>query len=123
NLGPFEVHRENVVAAARKNEHRRAAVLVGRRTIDTDRWLRHIAETHDWFPGDQWVRWLRRVALFADIALLPRRAAGPKFNDLDRFGGAAIKKGEHSEAHKADPRSRFHGPRETDLRFRVEAIH
>ena len=47
NLGPLEVHRENGVAAARKNEHRRAGSLVGGRTIDTDRWLRHIAQAYE----------------------------------------------------------------------------
>ena len=65
---------QDVVAAARADDHGRAGVLVGRRLVERDRRLGHVGHA-----ADRLRLVLGRLELFRpDVALFARRLAGPE---------------------------------------------
>src|SRR2546430_12401925 len=110
HLRPFQVQREDVVAAARTNNHGRARVPVRRRTIDGDRRPGHVAEPDDRLARDQSVGPLRHVALLADVTLFARRALPPKLDDFRWLRGEATGEREKSKTQRSSDASqiRFH---------------
>lgn len=98
NLRPLQVQREDMVAAAREDEHGRSRVLFRRRRIDRDRRDRDIPGPDHRSAGDEVVRCGRRVVLLADVALLSRRRSRP---EVDRSGLSPEKQGCGQECHGA----------------------